>query len=78
MRTATSRSRTGRLGANQDAFAEGAARGMNVGNTMNFATANVADAVGSVLRSTRAYAKTGLASGEAEFTSEERMRAVGK
>lgn len=64
------------LGANQDAFHEGGMRGIAAGNTMNFSTANVKSAMGSVLRSTRAYAMTGDAVGEAQFTDEERKDAV--
>jgi len=65
------------LGANQDAFAEGAARGSAAAHSMAFSTDNVAHAMRAVSRSSLAYGSTGLREG-AEFTDDERRLAAGK
>ena len=46
------------LGANQDAFAEGATRGTVAGRTMNFATAQMPAAMGAAARMTVDYAQS--------------------
>jgi hypothetical protein len=63
------------LGANQDAFAEGAAVGTHAANTMNFATAHVGASMRSAARATMSYAGTGKL-GAAAFTDEERRSAL--
>lgn len=65
------------LGANQDAWAEGAARGTMSANTMSFDTANVGAAVEAVARSSMAYAATGNAE-MSGFTAGERAKATAK
>lgn len=62
------------LGANQDAWAEGATRGTSFGNTMTYDTSNTKAAMAAVTRATMSYAATGNASA-ASFTTEERKRA---
>lgn len=63
------------LGANQDAFAEGAAVGTHAANTMNFSTANVGASMRAASRATMSYAGTGKL-GAAAFTDEERAAAI--
>lgn len=63
------------LGANQDAWAEGATRGTQMDNTMSFSTENVRQTMAAVSRSTRTYA--GGARGQAvAFTDKEREDAL--
>lgn len=62
------------LGANQDAFAEGAARGMAMANTMSFDTKNVRATMEAAARSTSTYSALGSAK-LAAFTDEERKKA---
>jgi hypothetical protein len=62
------------LGANQDAFAEGGARGIAAGASMNFAGQNVGAATMAALRSTMGYAR-GQSNKEYSFTDEERRKA---
>lgn len=65
------------LGANQDAFAEGAARGIAAAQSMAFDVDRVPEAVSAVGRSTLAYAR--MASPEAAaFTPAERAAARSK
>jgi Mg-chelatase subunit ChlD len=63
------------LGANQDAWAEGAARGTAFANTMSYGTNNTTDVLKSAARATMAYAATGEST-SAGFTDDERKRAV--
>lgn len=62
------------LGANQDAFAEGAARGMAAATTMDFDTQRVGAAIGAVARATKVFAETGSPAAAA-FTPAERAQA---
>jgi Mg-chelatase subunit ChlD len=62
------------LGANQDAFAEGAARGTVAANTMLFDVAQMPAAVGAAARSSVAYAHS-ASPAAAAFTGEERTAA---
>jgi len=62
------------LGANQDAFAEGAARGTVAGNTMTFDVAEMPAAVGAAARSSMAYAHS-ASPALAAFTETERAAA---
>ena len=62
------------LGANQDAFAEGAARGAVAANTMNFDVSRMRSAVAAAARSSAAYAHS-AAPAEAAFTPAERAAA---
>ena len=62
------------LGANQDAFAEGAARGATPGNTMGFDVSNVKQAVGAAARASRTFAES-ASPAAAAFTPEERTNA---
>lgn len=62
------------LGANQDAFAEGAARGMAAASTMTFDTKNLNATMKAATRSTMSYAATGSLSA-ATFTDDERKKA---
>jgi len=64
------------LGANQDAFAEGAVRGMSAANTMGYSVQNVGATMKAAARSTAMYAATGSAT-LAQFTDEERKKAAG-
>ena len=63
------------LGANQNAWAEGAAIGMHAGNVMDYDTANIGATMAATARRSLAYAQTGDAGAEA-FTDEERRRAM--
>lgn len=65
------------LGANQDAFAEGAARGTAAANTMTFDVARMPQAVGAAARSTRAYARM-ASPAAAAFSEEERQASRAK
>jgi Mg-chelatase subunit ChlD len=65
------------LGANQDAFAEGATRGAVAGNTMTFDVARMPQAVDAAARSSVAYAKS-ASPAAAAFTPEERAKARAK
>jgi Mg-chelatase subunit ChlD len=65
------------LGANQDAFAEGAARGTVAANTMTFDVAQMPQAVGAAARSTKAYARM-ASPAAAAFTEAERAAARAK
>jgi len=62
------------LGANQDAFAEGAARGTVAANTMTFDVAQMPAAVGAAARSSMAYAHS-ASPAAAGFTETERAAA---
>jgi hypothetical protein len=62
------------LGANQDAFAEGAARGAVAANTMTFDVAQMPAAVGAAARSSVAYARS-ASPAAAGFTESERAAA---
>lgn len=66
------------LGANQDAFAEGHARGTATANTMSFDTTNVAATMRSASRATMSYAGNGggaMGLAASGFTEEERKAA---
>lgn len=63
------------LGANQDAFKEGAKFGSRAGTTMNYSTANMAQTMNSASASTARYAASGNLR-SAEFTEEEREAAT--
>lgn len=62
------------LGANQDAFAEGAARGVSASHSIVFDTARVRETVGAAARSTRAFAEA-ASPAAAAFTPAERAKA---
>jgi Mg-chelatase subunit ChlD len=62
------------LGANQDAFAEGAARGTAAANTMTFDTQRVEQAVGAVARASKDFARH-ASPVAAAFTPAERAKA---
>ncbi|MEP9389011.1 vWA domain-containing protein [Mesorhizobium sp. KR9-304] len=62
------------LGANQDAFAEGAARGMAADNTMTFDAERVEQAVGAAARASMAFAHSPVRA-SAAFTPAERAKA---
>jgi Mg-chelatase subunit ChlD len=62
------------LGANQDAFAEGAARGTVAMNTMNFAPTAMSATMKAATRATMSYAASGSRA-SAAFTDEERKKA---
>jgi Mg-chelatase subunit ChlD len=62
------------LGANQDAFAEGAARGMNAATTMDFDVANMPAAMAAAARASASFAESASPSAAA-FTPSERARA---
>jgi Mg-chelatase subunit ChlD len=62
------------LGANQDAFAEGAARGAPPANTMNFDTSRMKEAVQAVGAASRRFAASPTPAAAA-FTPEERAKA---
>jgi Mg-chelatase subunit ChlD len=62
------------LGANQDAFAEGAARGAVAANTMGFELAEMPAAVNAAARSSMAYAHS-ASPAAAAFTETERAAA---
>lgn len=62
------------LGANQDAFAEGAARGTIAANTMSYNTSNTQAAMSAVTRRTMAFAASGSVA-EGGFTDDERKKA---
>jgi uncharacterized protein YegL len=61
------------LGANQDAFAEGAARGLSAGSTLPFDTECMPAAMKAVARASRAFAAA--PSAEPAFTASERANA---
>lgn len=61
------------LGANQDAFEEGAKMGASRGSTMTYTTANMAQTMGAAAASTMRYAAGGSLKA-AEFTDEEREK----
>jgi Mg-chelatase subunit ChlD len=63
------------LGANQDAFAEGAKFGSRSASTLNFAPSNISDTMTVAYASTARYMKSGNRA-DAEFTQEERERAA--
>ncbi len=63
------------LGANQDAWREGAAIGLHSGNVMDYDTANVGATMAATARRSLTYAQSGDALADA-FTDEERSRAV--
>lgn len=63
------------LGANQDAFAEGAARGFDEARILNFMTANVADTMRAASRSSLDYGASGILA-KASFTDDERVLAM--
>jgi hypothetical protein len=65
------------LGANQDAFAEGATRGTVVGSTMNFDVAEAVPALRAAAFGSVRYAKS-ASPRAAEFTPEERASARSK
>lgn len=62
------------LGANQDAFAEGATRGLAAANTMTFDTARMPEAVQAVARASKDFAMHPVAA-SAMFTPAERAKA---
>lgn len=62
------------LGANQDAFEEGAKFGSQIGTTMTYGTTNMAQTMGSAAASTMRYAASGSRA-KASFTTEEREKA---
>lgn len=62
------------LGANQDAFEEGAKFGSQRGSTMDYATQNMAQTMAATAALTMRYAATGSRV-EAKFTDEEREKA---
>jgi Mg-chelatase subunit ChlD len=62
------------LGANQDAFAEGAARGVSAQHSIVFDVDRVRETVGAAARSTMAYAESANPA-EAAFTPAERAKA---
>jgi len=59
------------LGANQDSFSEGVARGMKASTTMDFDLQQMPAAMAAVSRASRDFARTGAAA-SAEFTLAER------
>lgn len=63
------------LGANQDAFSEGAKFGSQAGTTMSYSTSNMAQTMGSAAAATARYADTRLRA-SAAFTDEEREAAT--
>lgn len=65
------------LGANQDAFAEGATIGTVSQNTMTYDVNNMGATLRASARSTMAYASTGDRMGAAAFTDAERAAAGG-
>jgi Mg-chelatase subunit ChlD len=65
------------LGANQDAFAEGATRGVAPGRTINFDVQHMPAAVGAVARMSAAFAESARPA-SVEFTNEERRAARAK
>jgi hypothetical protein len=65
------------LGANQDAFAEGAARGVGLRRSINFDTQHMPAAVGAAARMSADYAESAMPASVA-FTEEERRAALGK
>lgn len=65
------------LGANQDAFAEGAKFGSRMGSTMNYAAQNMAQTMAVAARSTSSYAATASLDAAA-FTEAERKKVMKK
>jgi hypothetical protein len=63
------------LGANQDAWKEGAAIGLHSGNVMDYDTANVGNTMAATARRSVAYAESGNATADS-FTDEERRKAT--
>jgi hypothetical protein len=63
------------LGANQDAWTEGAKMGLSRSQTMDFATENVGTVLKAAARRTVAY-MSAPAEAFADFTPEERAEAV--
>lgn len=63
------------LGANQDAFAEGAKFGTMAESTMTYDTHSVKSTLAAAARSTRSFAATGSLH-DAQFTADERAKAI--
>lgn len=64
------------LGANQDAFAEGATRGVAASHTMDFQPAMMPSVMRAAARMARVYAENPAA--PSDFTVEERRAAMGR
>ena len=65
------------LGANQDAWAEGARIGTQSGTTMDYNPRHISDTMAAVSRGTRSHSH-GASAQSIEFTDDERARSKGK